>query len=91
MTDKPDGARCEQLSVVFVARGYAKFAEDGAVWVTRGIYRLHEDPLPEEMTANAVLACGPCAGAEAVAFADRLAALLRWLGYQVHEETVADD
>jgi hypothetical protein len=91
MTDQPDGARCEPLSVVCVARGYAKYHEDGAVWVTRGTYRLNEDPLPEEMGPRAVLAFGPCEGGEAATFADRLALLLRWLGYQVHEETVADD
>jgi hypothetical protein len=91
MTDKPDGARSEELSVVLVARGHAKYDEDGDVWVTRCIYRLNKDPLPEEMGAKAVLACGPCEGGQAAAVADRLAALLRWLGYQVHEETVADD
>jgi len=77
--------------VVLVLRGHAKFAEDADVWVTRGIYRLNQAPLPEEMGEEAILAFGPSEGAKAAAFADRLAILLRWLGFRVQEETVADD
>jgi hypothetical protein len=91
MTDQPDGARCEQLSVLLVARGYAKFHEDADVWVTRGIYQPYKDPLPGEMGNKAALAFGPGEGGKVGAFADRLAVLLRWLGHEVHEETVADD
>ncbi len=91
MTDTPEGARCEQLSVVLVLRGYARYHEDADVWVTRGIYRPYHDPLPEEMGEQASLALGSSEGGKAGAFADRLAVLLRWLGHQVHPETVSDD
>jgi hypothetical protein len=80
----------KQISVVLVAHGYVPDTERGSVWVTYGVYRPFEDPLPTEIP-EAYRFYAPSTYDDAASAADRLAALLKWLGYDVTDVGVGDD
>jgi hypothetical protein len=82
----------EQLSVVLVARPFVPKDQEASLWVIRGLY--HHPKVSEEFpdeVPGGMRVYGPCEYTEASRVADRLPDLLRWLGYDVHEEMVADD